>query len=205
MIGSNITNIDEVKSINFSGTCGKLIVHEDDIQSPTIKCKRGLFSYQNSGNVEIVSFLDELKIYKTSGSAELLVPRGFKMEEINVSGTSFDIDISDVSIKKINVRATDVKMLLSRLRLEELRSVSTSGIITLKDYDSIKTYLSIVGGYINAEILNYYQNYRMNVSREAKVVIEHGEYENDFNDTFINEFEAHEVGGKVRVLFKGLR
>ena len=45
----------------------------------------------------------------------------------------------------------------------------------------------------------------MNVNSDAKVVIEHGEYENDFNDTFINEFEAHEVGGKVRVLFKGLR
>ena len=115
MIGSNITNIDEVKSINFSGTCGKLIVHEDDIQSPTIKCKRGLFSYHNSGNVEIVSFLDELKIYTTSGSAEVLVPCGFKMEEINVSGTSFDIDISDVSIKKINVNCGIDKRIADQL------------------------------------------------------------------------------------------
>lgn len=101
MIGNNIINIDEVKSINFFCTCEKHIVHEDDTQSPTIKCNRGLFSYHNSVNVEIVSFLDELKIYTTSGSAELLVPHGFKIDEINMNGASFDIDISDVAIKKI--------------------------------------------------------------------------------------------------------
>lgn len=95
-------------------------------------------------------------------------------------------------------------MILSRLRLEELRSVSTIGHITLRDYDSIKTYLSIVGGMIDAEILNYYQNYRLKVGNDSYARIELGEYENDFNDTFINEFETHEVGGKVKVLFKGL-